>query len=238
MAKALKKLAAIIDPPVHYINISDEYVRWLFYANAGMLDPGNLYCFDYAIRNLPSEAPILEIGSFCGLSTNVLTYYKEKHSVRNRLITCDKWEFETAQLDSMVGESSISHSEYRAFAMETYIRNIRMFSRYDLPYTVEMLSDDFFAAWREAAKVSDVSGRPIQLGGPISFCYIDGNHSYEYAKRDFENCDEFLEKGGFILFDDSADGSRWEVCQVVAEVKRSGKYDLIVKNPNYLFQKR
>jgi hypothetical protein len=239
-ARVLRKLARIIDSnrEVYAIDISDEYVRWLCYANAGLLDRGNLCSFDYAIRNLPSEAPIIEIGSFCGLSTNLLTYYKEKHGVHNSLITCDKWEFETAQIGSVVGESSISHSEYRTFVKETYIRNIRMFSRYDLPYTVEMLSDDFFAAWRKAEEVSDVLGRSIQLGGPISFCYIDGNHSYEYVKRDFENCHEFLERGGFILFDDSADGSGREVCQVVAEVKVSGKYDVIIKNPNYLFVKR
>ena len=50
---------------------------------------------------------------------------------------------------------------------------------------------------------SDVFGRSFQLGGPISFCYIDGNHTDDLAKRDFENCDRYLEKGGFVLFDDS-----------------------------------
>ena len=58
------------------ISDEDEYVEWLCFANAGMLDRGNLYCFDYAIRNLPSSAPLIEIGSFCGLSTNLITYYK------------------------------------------------------------------------------------------------------------------------------------------------------------------
>ncbi len=219
-------------------DISDEYVRWLCYANAGILHRGNLYCFDYAIRNLPSDAPIVEIGSFCGLSTNLLTYYKEQNNVRNRLITCDKWQFGGAVSGPLIGESSISHEEYRLFARETYMRNVRMFSRYDLPYTVEMLADEFFAAWRRGDEVRDVFERPIRLGGPISFCYIDGNHTYEYAKRDFENCDEFLERGGFILFDDSADGSGWGVCQVVDEIRAAGKYEVVAKNPNYLVRKR
>lgn len=217
---------------------SDEYVRWLCYANAGILHRGNLFCFDFAIRKLPSAAPIVEIGSFCGLSTNLLTYYKERHSVHNRLITCDKWLFGGAESGPTIGESSISHEEYRTFARETYMRNVRLFSRHDLPYTVEMLSDEFFAAWRHGDEASDIFGRPIRLGGPISFCYIDGNHTYEYAKRDFENCDEFLEPGGFILFDDSADGSGWGVCQVVNEVKAGGRYEVAAKNPNYLFRKR
>ncbi|MCZ6674789.1 MAG: class I SAM-dependent methyltransferase [Verrucomicrobia bacterium] len=239
-ARVLRKLASIVDPTPHArpIDVSDDYVRWLCYANAGILHRGNLFSFDYAIRNLPSEAPLVEIGSFCGLSTNLLTYYKERHGVRNRLITCDKWEFEGAHHGSMVGDSSISHSEYQTFVRETYIRNIRMFSRYDLPYAIEMLSDDFFEAWRKSEEVLDVIGQPIKFGGPISFFYIDGNHAYEYVKRDFENCHEFLERGGFILFDDSADGSGWEVCQVVAEVKRSREYDVVISNPNYLFKKR
>jgi hypothetical protein len=220
------------------IDISDDYINWLCYANAGILERGNLYCFDYAIRDLPSGAPIVEIGSYCGLSTNVLTYYKEKHGVHNALITCDKWEFEGAEKAGMVGDSSITHAEYRDFVKDTYTRNVRMFSRYDLPYTVEMLSDEFFAAWRESKEIVDIFGRPIHLGGDISLCYIDGNHSYEYVRRDFENCDEFLEPGGFVLFDDSADGSGWDVCRVVAEVQKSGKYELVIKNPNYFFRKK
>ena len=219
------------------IDISDEYVKWLCFANAGMFHRGNLYCFDYAIRNLPSEAPIVEIGSFCGLSTNLLSYYKQRHGVPNPLITCDKWEFAGAQEEGTVGDSSINHSDYRAFVKETYSRNIKMFSRETLPYTVEMLSDGFFEAWRRSANATDILGRSIQLGGPISFCYIDGNHTYEYAKRDFENCDEFLEPGGFVFFDDSSDGAPWDVPKVVATVRKSRRYELVIKNPNYLFRK-
>ena len=220
------------------ISNEDEYVQWLYFANAGMLDRGNLYCFDYAIRNLPSNAPLIEIGSFCGLSTNLITYYKEKHNVKNALITCDKWEFEGAYKGSMVGDSLITHDEYRMFVKETYIRNIQMFSRYDLPYTMELNSDEFFFKWSNSKKLTDLLGRSIQLGGPISFCYIDGDHSYEYVKRDFGNCDNFLEPGSFILFDDSADGSGWDVCKVVSEIQQSGMYELVIKNPNYLFRKK
>jgi hypothetical protein len=228
----------ISPPPADgLIDISNAYVNWVCFANAGMLNRGNLYSFDYAIRNLPSPAPIVEIGSFCGLSTNLLTYFKEKHGVRNRLITSDKWEFEGRE-ESCLGDSLITHLDYRAFVKESYVRNIRMFSRADLPYTVEMLSDEFFEAWRRGDEVNDVLGRAVKLGGPVSFCYIDGNHTYEYARRDFENCDEFLDRGGFVLFDDSADGSGWEVCELVKEIEAAGKYELVIKNPNYLFRKK
>ena len=122
-----------------------EYMNWLTFANAGMLARGNVFCFHYAIQKLMSESPIVEIGSFCGLSTNMITYLKEKYAVKNPLLTCDRWLFEGAEQGRMLGDSmTITHDEYRLFVKETYIRNVRMFSRYDLPYTMEMLSDEFF----------------------------------------------------------------------------------------------
>jgi hypothetical protein len=220
---------------ISYINLTDDYVAYLTFANAGMLNKGNLLCFDYAIRNLPSNRPIVEIGSFCGLSTNLLAYYKQKHVADNPIFTCDRWDFEGA--NGNVGSSEIPHSEYRAFVRDSYIRNVKMFSRCGLPHTVEKLSNDFFEAWEREKTVTDVFGARVKLGGPISFCYIDGNHAYDFARKDFLNTDYFLEPGGFILFDDSADGSHWEVCRVIEEVKALPNYRVVAKNPNYLFQK-
>ena len=131
---------------LEFINLMDDYLAYLSFANAGMLNKGNLLCFDYAIRNLPSKNPMVEIGSFSGLSTNIMTYFKRKHCVENELFTCDKWEFEGA--DGNVGESDISHVEYREFVKAGYIRNVKMFSRSALPRTIELLSDDFFSAGR------------------------------------------------------------------------------------------
>ena len=222
------------DPPIY---MQDTYIQWLMFANAGMLHGGNVYCFDYAIRNLPSAAPMVEIGSFCGLSTNAITYFKRRHGATNRLVTSDRWVFEGAMSGTTVGQSPLTHDEYQAFVKETFRRNVELFSRGDLPYTIELFSDEFFDAWREHRDARDVFDRPICLGGPISFCYIDGNHTYEFARRDFEHCDEFLERGGFILFDDSADGSGWEVCRVVQEVAAAGRYGLVVKSQLSLPQK-
>ncbi|HEY8666463.1 MAG TPA: class I SAM-dependent methyltransferase [Tepidisphaeraceae bacterium] len=222
---------------LRYVDITDQFVNWLSYANAGMLNRGNLYCIDYALRELPSDAPMMEIGSFCGLSTNLISYYRQKHGRPNRLITCDKWIFEGSE-EPMLGDTAITHEEYRAFVRETFQRNVKMFSRDELPFTVEAFSDEFFPLWRKEQRVEDVFGRPVQLGGRISFAFIDGNHSYDYALRDFENVDEFLEPGGFILFDDSADGSKFEVGEVAKEVAAGSTYEVVMKNPNYFFRKK
>ncbi len=218
--------------------LSSEYINWLTFANPGMLDRGNIDCMDYAIRHLPGGAPIVEIGSFCGLSTNVLAYLKEKHNVRNALITCDRWIFEGAENGGPLGDSStVTHDDYRSFVRESFLRNVRMFSRADLPFTIELFSDEFFDAWAGNSRRRDVFGREVTLGGPMGFCYIDGNHTYDFARRDFENCDRYLEPGGFLLFDDSADDSEWGVRRVVREVAGSGRYRLVAKKPNYFFQK-
>lgn len=217
-----------------------EYMNWLTFANAGMLGKDNFCCFDYAVRNLPSGAPMIEVGSFCGLSTNTLGYLKEKHGRRNALVTCDRWMCEGAEdPDGMVGDSRfITNAEYQAFIKETFIRNVRFFSRKDLPFTIELFSDEFFAAWDRGETVCDVFGREFKLGGPISFAYIDGNHSYEFARRDFQNCDKYLEPGGFVLLDDSADHSEFQVYRVAHEIRRSGRYELLDRNPNYFFRKK
>lgn len=44
--------------------------------------------------------------------------------------------------------------------------------------------------------------------------------------------------GGFILFDESATGSDWEVCRVVQEVAETGRYELVARNPNWFFRKK
>jgi hypothetical protein len=38
------------------------------FINLGMLDSGNLYLFEHRISELPSDSPIVDIGSFAGFS--------------------------------------------------------------------------------------------------------------------------------------------------------------------------
>jgi len=202
-----------------------------------MLNSGNLWCFDHAVKNVPGDLPMVEIGSFCGLSTNLIAHYCRLNGRRNTLFTCDAWLFEGAIAGDTLPHSALTHGEYRTFVRDTFIRNVRTFSRDRLPHTIERLSGDFFAAWRRGDEVTDVFDRKVRLGGPVGFVYIDGDHSYAGAKLDFDLADEFLAPGGFILFDDSADGAGWEVSRVIDEVKASGRYELVVANPNYLFRK-
>jgi hypothetical protein len=220
-----------------WIEESDEFVTWLTFANAGMTHPGSRYCLSHAIQHLPGDAPIIEIGAFCGLSTNLIAHYCRKHGRGNPVIVSDRWDFENRNGDR-IGDAPLTHAQYRAFVRESFLRNIQLFSSDRLPWPVELDSDAFFAAWRRGALVTDALGRSLTLGGPISFAVIDGNHSYEFARRDFANSDEFLVPGGFVFLDDSADDSPFEgVRRVVQEIRASGRYALAARNPHYLFRK-
>lgn len=216
-----------------------EFLAWVRFAVPGMLSQGNIDAMEYAVRNMPPGKPILEIGSFCGLSTVVLSYLLDKRSKTTPIFTCDKWEFEGQQLGAPLGDSpSVTHDAYRAYVRDTFLRTMHTFAANQLPYTVECFSDEFFRRWFKNEKTVDVFGRAVTLGGEISFCYIDGNHTYEFAKRDFENTDRALVSGGFILFDDSADDSPWEVNRLTREIASGHQYELVLRSPNYLFRKK
>lgn len=233
--RILNRIKNLNQKPVQ--TLEDEYLSWLSYASAGMLNPGNTFSMDYAIKHLPTNNPVIEIGSFCGLSTNVISYLLSKNNKHNKIITSDRWIFEGSQNGKTLGKSEISHSSYREFVMGTFKRNISFFSESNLPYPIEVFSDDFFELWKNNKLVSDLFNRELSLGGGISFAYIDGNHTYDYAKRDFENVSKYLDKGGFILFDDSSDNSQFGCAVLMKEVVKNPDFELVMKNPNYLFRK-
>lgn len=236
--RSRKWLGRVIEGrPPHPRRVNKEYLDWITYAVAGMTEPGNFYCFDYVMSRLPGDEPILEIGTWCGRSAIALSYFLDVHHCPNRLITCDEWEYERFTSNPNVGDTQLTHRRLKSFLKESYIRNVKTFTPHRLPHTIECNASHFFAEWQNDRNVLDVFGQSTQLGGGLSFCFIDGNHTYEAARQDFENCDRFLRPGGFILFDDSADGSDWEVCRVVREVVAGGRYSLVMKNPNYLFRK-
>lgn len=233
LARTARGLAArLLRPPV---KLEDEYLDWLMLANAGMQVPGNLHLFDLAIAAAP-RGPMLEIGSFCGLSTNIISYLKAKHGRNEPLFSCDRWDFEGAE-KPLPAAAPATREQLREFVIASFEHAVRTFSPGALPFALEVSSDQFFALWRAGREARDRFGREVRLGGELGFAFIDGNHTYEFAMRDFVNCDEHLLPGGFLMFDDSDDAGSWEVRQVIRDVKRTGRYQVVAKNPNYLLRK-
>ncbi len=219
-------------------NQEDEFIRWLRYANPGMLDPGNSWSMDYVIRNLPSSHPLVEIGSFAGLSTNVICHLLRKHGRKNPFFTCDNWDVTGQRLTERIPESDLGFPDYAQYVKASYQRNLEFFSPANRPHTIEAGSTEFFEKWGRGEQATDVFGRTVRLGGPISFCYVDALHSCEAVRKEFETIDRYLDPGGFILFDDSSDSSPFGLNRLMREIAALGGYELVHQNPNYLFRKR
>lgn len=233
-----------------YKTIQDDYITRMqgSMGGAGMLHDGNIYALDYVIRKLPEHGAILEIGSFAGLSTNVIAWLLRKHNRNCPFFGCDPWVYngyydENRRDDAIYmahfeGCQHIKREAYTAFIRDSFIRNTQFFSAGYQPHTLQLTSDAFFEAWKQKQTQTDVFGRTAVLGGALSFVYVDGDHTYEVARRDVEHSLEHLVPGGFLLLDDSADFWRYGSVRLAREMKRWKGLELVMKNPNYLFRKR
>jgi hypothetical protein len=215
----------------------DEFTTWMGYIVPGMLQSGNIELFSHCITHLRSNAPIIEIGSFAGRSLTYIIHLLRRTSRTNKVFSVDEWVFENARPGDKIGVI-VPFDAYREQVIETFRRNVMLFSGDRLPHHIELNSTAFFDAWQSKQTRVDFFGTPVQLGGPISLAYIDGEHTYSQSKKDFENVDRFLEPGGFIVFDDSADGSGWESNRTAREAADLPHYELVAKDPNYCLRKR
>ncbi|MCA6361668.1 MAG: class I SAM-dependent methyltransferase [Bacteroidetes bacterium] len=229
-----------------FIDKSDEYLNWLLVSNPGMQHKGNIYCFELAVCEMPRGLPVLEIGAHAGLSANILTYLLHKLGRSVPVLSADPWivrgyrdeqEPGEAYLQVLGDNALISRKSYADFICQSYLQNTRFFSPQNQPYGFRLTADAFFEKWAAAQPLTDLEGRSFATGGQFGLVYIDGNHDYDDCRRDFENAHRFLAPGGFILFDDSADGSPFGSAKFAKELERNSAYTLVAKNPNRLFRK-
>lgn len=210
------------------------------WATGGMLTDGNVDAIYTAVsKTCDLNGAIVEIGAFCGLSSNLIAYVQRIVGSGQPFYSMDPWSYG----DDKDPESTLSPycqipwPEYEKYIVQAYIERVRFFSRDNLPFGVRGYSGEVMEKWRRGETVEDVFGRSIDLGGDIAFAYIDGDHTYEGALSDFNDVNEFLLPGGVILFDDSAQGSGRGCERVAAEVANRPDFRLIGRNPNYLVEK-
>lgn len=208
-----------------------------------MLHEGNIYLMDYAIKNMPKSGIILEIGSYAGLSTNLLLHLLEKHDQKHIFLGCDAWVYEgyndfTGKIETHIdGKTNISRISYMEYIKSAFIKATQLLHPQRLPYTCHLRSNDLFKKWNLNENLTDVFGRQLTIQENIAFAYIDGDHSYEQTKSDFENVDSKLLVNGFILIDDSGIKMPFGSAKFAKEIRKNKSYKLIDSNPNHLFQK-
>jgi hypothetical protein len=218
--------------------IGNEFAEHLLSVVGGFQDRGNLRAFECCVRTMPAGGAVVEIGAFLGLSTNLISYALHRYGRDNRFFTCDPWVFAGSDKPKADYFSTAS-PDYRQWVMQLFKMNTSLFSRGREPFAIEGTSRQFFSWWSECATVQDLWGRQIRLGGPISFAYVDGAHTYPEVSTDLRCADAHLLPGGLVFLDDSADAGSYDgVKMAVADLARGGRFDLVLKTPNYCFRKK
>lgn len=224
----------------------DDFMKRLpsLLIGQGMLHPGNPWLFDYAVKNMPANGSVVEIGSYGGLSANLLIHLMQQHQRTESFFTCDPWIYEGYHdhkgnvSEHIDGSNTVTRSIYSAYMQDAFIRATQFLHSDRLPHSIHCTSDVFFRHWKKNESVTDVFGRTVTTGGKISFAYIDGDHSYEAARTDFENCAAQLLPGGFILLDDSASSDAFGSAKLANELRTHPDFEVVFTNPNYLLRKR
>lgn len=227
------------------IYFPDDYIKRLRCSliGEGMLPEENIFQMDYAIKNMPNEGSVIEIGIYGGLSTNVLLHLLSKNNKTNKLFNTDVWIYEgfydhkISPPKTIDGRDDVLREDYTRYIKEAYLSSIKTLSKNNSPHSFHLSSDDFFEAWNTNKKTTDLFEHETTLGGPIAFAYIDGNHSYQQTKKDFENVMKSLVIGGFILFDDSESTSDFGSAQLVKEIAKNKTLTLVDNRLNHLFVK-
>lgn len=216
----------------------DPFIRRLGSSviGEGMLAPRNIELIAHAIEYMPEGGPVLEIGCWAGKSSAVILHFLKKYKREVSLWACDPWIYEgltdhfEETSDLIDGEYEISREQYMEYIKSAYMHAMKLFHPQRLPFTFRLTSDVFFDQLSQGTFHDDIFGRKVKLEAQFSFCYIDGNHAYEYAKRDFEHVHEYLLPKGFILLDDSSDGAPFGSAELMKEIKKILLIALLIKN--------
>ncbi|MBA3679886.1 MAG: class I SAM-dependent methyltransferase [Bacteroidetes bacterium] len=228
-----------------YKRINDPFFKRLSSSVLGgnMLLDGNIFLMDHAIKNMPENSCVFEIGCFGGHSSVGLLHLIKKHKRSADLYACDCWVYEgfndhTGKIeDHFDGYTSLKREDFMNYVKANYQEAVKLFHPEKLPYTVALTSDEFFNRINNKNECIDLFDRKVKLPA-IGFAYIDGGHSYEQCKKDFINIDKHLINKGFVLFDDSSKKMKFGSALFIKEMMENPGYELIDQNPNFLFKKR
>jgi hypothetical protein len=210
----------------------DDLMLWLGFINPGMLIQGNIELFAYCLARLPSKSPVLEIGSFAGLSLNHIILLLRRARILHRCMEFRRLPVRPPH------RGIVTFDDYRMHVIETFRRNVMLFSGDRLPHHIELSSDAFFAAWEVRESHVDFFGNTARLGGPCRVRLYRRRSQLRAINARFRKRRPPSASGRFHLFDDSADGSDWGSNRTAREAARLGRYEVVARNPNYCIRKR
>ena len=167
------------------------------------------------LRLLPEDSVGAEIGVWKGdFSEQILEIARPK-----LLHLVDPWSFQPDFSDRMFGGTvAKSQADMDAIFEGT---KARLADHANVQYW-RMTSDDFFEQFPEK----------------LDWVYIDGNHFYDWVKRDIENALKVVKPGGYVCGDDyywHVDG-RYQVKEAVRDVLAGTDFRLKVVNEQFMIR--
>jgi SAM-dependent methyltransferase len=209
-----------------------------FLSIPGQCDEEKLLALCDITRLLPA-GDMLEVGCLYGRSAFALGHLAQRHELGS-LICVDPWN--SGELADQGAQASVLNAEHvhidfqgifriylSAVALLDNVGYIRRTSAAALPVYQEAL--------RQGVLHSPELGS-IPLAGHLSLLHIDGNHRYDFVRKDVETWSPYLAPGGWLLLDDYVwafgDGPR----RVGDELLATPQYDSAFVSGDTLFLRR
>lgn len=177
----------------------------------------------FVLRRMPREARCAEIGVYKGaFSARILSVARPQV-----LHLIDPWKFEGSKAYKLAWYGGFKGGDQRRMDA-VYDGVVRRFRREIAAQQVQVHrspSEDAAAAFPD---------------GYFDWVYIDGNHLYEFVKRDLELFEPKVRPGGWLAGDDYGVKGWWDygVTRAVDEFVAAAKLDtVILKNHQFILQK-
>ena len=149
--------------------------------------------------------PLLEIGSYCGLSTLWLT--KAARAAKTVVFAVDHHRgSEEHQAGEFFHDETLTDQEGHFDSLPEFRRNLRTHAAEDVVIPVVSTSARLAEHWTT----------------PLGFLFIDGGHSLQAALTDYRNWSQHVQRGGLLgihdVFTSASDGGQaphaiWRLAQ-------------------------
>jgi hypothetical protein len=178
---------------------------------------------NFLLEAMLKEAIVAEIGVYKGnFSKKILAMTKP---VKLHLI--DPWKFEYADV--------FKRSLYGGWFGKDQQKMDKIFN-----YVMKKFREEIFKTQVIIHRASSEAAVMGFENNYFDWIYIDGNHLYEFAKKDLEYYYPKVKVGGFITGDDYVKGGWWQggVKKAVDEFVNKGSIKLVqIKRQQYILQK-
>ena len=149
----------------------------------GFLDPIEGYALTILAQHAPGTGSIVEIGSYAGKSTAYLAQ-GAKRARREKVVAVD--HFQGSPEHQKDGEFESGHIADGVGLFEVFQKNLKSTGIDDWVHVIRADSAEANKSWSH----------------PIRLLFIDGDHSYEASRQDYESWSRWLTPEGLVAFHD------------------------------------